>query len=259
MTCREVIELLNKNFPESMALEWDNPGLITGRMDKEVNKVYVCVDVTDDTLEEAVSLGADMIISHHPLIFRSVRKINSEDFLGRRLMKLIANDVSYYAMHTNFDVCGMADYAASLLGLEEVAPLEVIAEGDNGKLGIGSVGTFAIEKSLRECAEAVKNAFQIEHVLVYGNLDMKVKRVAMCPGSGKSTYKEAFDFGADVYITGDTDHHAGIDAVAQNMAVIDGGHYGIEKIFIPYMKNFLERETSLTVYREEYKNPYTVV
>ena len=103
MKCSEIIKVLNELAPESCACEWDNPGLIAGRRDKEVKKILVTLDATDEAVETAIREGADMLLSHHPLIFKPVKKINDEDFITKRILKLIQHDISYYAMHTNFD------------------------------------------------------------------------------------------------------------------------------------------------------------
>ena len=107
--------------------------------------------------------------------------------------------------------------------------------------GIGRVSDLEIPMTLRECCEDVKDAFHLGAVKVFGNLEDKVKRIAICPGSGKSVIQAALDKHADVLITGDIGHHEGIDAVAQGMAIIDGGHYGIEHIFIEDMRQYLEK------------------
>ena len=110
MKCGEIIEILNRLAPESMACDWDNPGLLAGRRQKEVKRVLVAVDADDAVVEEALRLGADMLLTHHPLIFRPLKKVNDDDFIGRRILKLIQGDISYYAMHTNFNILGGITY-----------------------------------------------------------------------------------------------------------------------------------------------------
>ena len=112
MICREIIKEIEARFPKHYAMEWDNVGLQVGRSDKEVKRIYLALDATDEVIEEAADWGADMLITHHPMIFKAMKKINDEDFIGRRVLKLIRDDISYYAMHTNYDVIGMADLSA---------------------------------------------------------------------------------------------------------------------------------------------------
>lgn len=115
---------LEKLSPSRYAEAWDNPGLLAGRRDKEVRRIFIALDATDDIINQAVKIGADMLITHHPLIFKGVSSINDGSATGRRLIKLIQNDISYYAMHTNYDVCVMADLSADRIGLEDRGILE---------------------------------------------------------------------------------------------------------------------------------------
>ena len=125
MICREIIKEIEARFPKHYAMEWDNVGLQVGRSDKEVKRIYLALDATDEVIEEAADWGADMLITHHPMIFKAMKKINDEDFIGRRVLKLIRDDISYYAMHTNYDVMGMAELAGKVLELSEPEVLEV--------------------------------------------------------------------------------------------------------------------------------------
>ena len=104
MLCRDVMNVIEKEYPLNYALSWDNVGLLVGRDDKEVKKIYIALDATDEVIDEAVKNGADMLITHHPMIFSPIKKIHNLDFVGGRILKLIQNDISYYAMHTNYDV-----------------------------------------------------------------------------------------------------------------------------------------------------------
>lgn len=242
MECKKVIELLEKQSPKSYACDWDNVGLLVGREDKEIQKIYIALDATDEAIEEAIANGADMLLTHHPMIFKGMKRVTQEDFIGRRIIRLIQNDMVYYAMHTNFDVMGMADLAADYLGISDTRVLEITSVSETGEEGIGRYGSLKKEMTVRECCEEVKQAFSLENVKVFGDLERKVKTAAISPGSGKSVISNALQAGVDVLITGDLDHHEGIDAVAQNMTVIDAGHYGVEHIFIPYMEQYLKRE-----------------
>ena len=243
MECKKVIEILEKQSPKSYACDWDNVGLLVGREDKEIQKIYIALDATDEAIEEAIANGADMLLTHHPMIFKGMKRVTQEDFIGRRIIRLIQNDISYYAMHTNFDVMGMADLAADYLGISDTRVLEITSVSETGEEGIGRYGSLKKEMTVRECCEEVKQAFSLENVKVFGDLERKVKTAAISPGSGRSVISNALQAGVDVLITGDIDHHEGIDAVAQKLTVIDAGHYGVEHIFIPYMEQYLKRET----------------
>ncbi|MCR5221735.1 MAG: Nif3-like dinuclear metal center hexameric protein [Lachnospiraceae bacterium] len=242
MTCQEVIAKLEELSPVKYASDWDNVGLLAGRAEKTVNSLYIALDATDEVIDRCISQGADMILTHHPMIFSPLKSITGDDFVGRRVIRLIKNDICLYAMHTNFDVMGMADACADALGLKKRSVLEVTYEDEISKEGFGRVGRLPRIMTLKELVMHVKECFSVEHVTVYGDLDQDVEFAAICPGSGKSMADSAIDAGADVYITGDIGHHDGIDMVARGLSVIDAGHYGIEKIFVPYLSEYLARE-----------------
>lgn len=241
MKCSQVIEILQQQAPEIYACSWDNVGLLIGSREREVNKIYLALDATDEVIKEAITIGADMLLTHHPLIFQGMKRITEDDFIGRRVIGLIRANICYYAMHTNFDVKGMGQIAAEKLGLQDTVPLEQTCLEDGVPQGIGRIGLLTSACSLQECCQLVKSAFGLEQVKVFGTLSQEVMRVAICPGAGKSDVQEALNAGADVYITGDIDHHTGIDAQACGMAIIDAGHYGIEHIFTAYMSAFLQK------------------
>ena len=237
MRCSEICALLEQEYGMEYACEWDNVGLLAGRHGKEVKKILLALDATDEVVRLAVDTKADMLITHHPMIFSPMKRVTDEDMNGRRLMELIRNDISYYAMHTNYDTRGMADLAARLLNMQECTVLQEVKDGE----GIGRVGVLPQKMTLQECAALVKEAYQIPSVRIFGAADTQVYKAAICPGAGKSTAREALRFGCDVYITGDIDHHTGIDAVDQGLCIIDAGHYGIEHIFMKDVKEYLEK------------------
>lgn len=243
MRCADVIRKLEELSPLAYAESWDNPGLLAGRTDKEIKRIYIAVDATTEAIAEAESVGADMLLTHHPLIFKGIKKVNSEDFIGRRILTLLQVDMCYYAMHTNFDVMGMADAAADELKLQNREVLDITFEDDIAKEGFGRLGDLPYPMTVDECAAYVKERFHLQAVKVFGQGSQQLVRAAISPGSGKSMIAPAIGKGADVLITGDIDHHEGIDAVEQGMAVIDAGHYGLEKIFVPYLQEYLKRET----------------
>ena len=258
MLCKEIIEIIERTYPKQAAMEWDNVGLLVGRTDKEVKKVLVALDLTDEVLSEAIDSCVDMIVTHHPLIFAPLKKITNEHFIGNRVVNLLQHDVSYYAMHTNYDVLGMAQLAGDLFGLNSTEALDVTdAESQEG---IGRIGDLENIITLKDCCKRVKESFSLDAVKVFGNMDKEIKRVAISPGSGKSMLKAALAKKADVLITGDIDHHEGIDAVAQGTAIIDAGHYGLEHIFIKDMTEYLRDNLSdVLVEKVEISHPFQII
>ena len=236
MICREIIDTIEKRYPKECAMEWDNVGLLAGRYEKEVGKIYIALDATDEVIEDAASWGADMLVTHHPMIFKALKKINDQSFIGRRVIRLIREDIAYYAMHTNYDVMGMADLAGEFMELKDPEILEETYPDE----GIGRVADLKEAMTLEECCGFVKERLALPSVKVFGDPKKTVKRMAVSPGSGKSMIGPALAKGADVLVTGDIDHHEGIDALAQGLAIIDAGHYGTEYIFIADMEQFLK-------------------
>lgn len=246
IACSDIVKELDRLAPPSCACDWDNPGLLAGRAQKEVKKILVALDVTTEVVEQALREQVDMIITHHPLVFRALKKINDQDFISRRIVQLLQADISYFAMHTNFDCAPgcMADLAAEKMGFIDGEPLEVTGEMDTVSIGIGKIGYLKEAKTVAEVAELVKKVFGLPFVLVYGEKQVTgpVKRVAISPGAGGSMVSHGLAAGAEILITGDIGHHDAQDAAENHMAIIDAGHYGLEHIFIPYMKKYLEQK-----------------
>lgn len=242
MRLKEVIAQLEQFCPPQFAVSWDNSGLQVGRYNQDISRVCLAVDATSSVIAYAAENGADLLITHHPLLFSGLKRIHDRDFTGKRVIDLIRSDIACYAMHTNFDVMGMADAAADLIRLRDREVLEVTYEDDVSKEGIGRIGKLPEFMKLDDFAALVRDAFGLEQVRVYGDGNDAVITCAILPGSGKEEIDLAVAAGADVYVTGDMNHHAGIDAVEKGIAVIDAGHYGVEKLFVPYMKDYLRRE-----------------
>lgn len=260
MLCQEITETLEARYPGSCAMDWDNVGLLVGRRKKEVHRIYVAVDATDEVIKEAIEAQADMLVTHHPMIFSGMKQITEDDFIGRRVLRLIQNDIAYYAMHTNYDVMGMAELSADYLKLKERQVLSVTAETEQGPQGFGRVGKLPEPMSLKECALYVKEALSLNDVRLYGEPEQIVETAAVCTGSGKSMIPDALKKGVQVYITGDIDHHTGIDATAQGLAVIDAGHYGTEYIFMEAVSRKLSAEfPELKVSCARIVSPYTLL
>jgi dinuclear metal center YbgI/SA1388 family protein len=248
---RELMTLADLKYAE----DWDNSGLQCGNRDKEIRKVFIALDATNEVIDQAIEFGADLLLTHHPLIFSPLSSIDSEDYIGKRIYRLIQNDIVLYAMHTNFDVCCMREALDSRIGLEDVRPLEVLPGYSD--MGIGSVGTLETEMSLQSLMDRILERFGISNVKLFGNPDTKVRKAGVLGGSGKSEIDLAVAAGCDVYISGDIDHHSGIDALEKGIAVIDAGHYGLEHVFSEYMREYIESkfkdiEISLEIKHEPY-------
>ena len=260
MILSEVMERLEQLCPLSFAEDWDNSGLQLGRTSQEIEKILICVDVTTQTVEQAIREGCDLIVAHHPLLFNGLKTVSDLDFVGRRAELLIRSGIACYAMHTNFDVIGMADAAADELDLMDREVLSVTFEDDVSREGLGRIGRLRSHMALEDLAAEVRDAFRLERVRVYGDLRQPVVTAAVLPGSGADEIDAALKAGADVMITGDVSHHRGIDAVEKGIAVIDAGHYGLERIFLPYMQDLIRREMpEMAVVCAEDRQPYAEI
>lgn len=240
MNIKEIIEKIEEIWEPRYACDWDNVGLLVGDADKEVKHILIALDATDDVVRQAIEMKADMIVSHHPLIFGAMKRVTNEDFIGRRIIELIKNDISCYAAHTNFDVKAMADLNEASLELTDTKVLQVTADEDIPQ-GIGRVGKVKNKSSLKDFAEYVKRQLVIDDIRIFGNPQKEIKMAAISGGSGNGMVDDAIKAGADVLVTGDISHAKGLDAVSAGMAIIDAGHYGTECVFVPFVKETLSK------------------
>ena len=256
MKCKELIALLEQELPVKYAVPGDKTGFQVGNKEKEIHHIYVAVDATEDVIDEAIAAGADMLLTHHPMIFSPLATVTTDSINGRRVIKMIENGICYMSTHTNYDSCRMADLAADCLELTDCQVLEEVADG----LGIGKVGKLPKEMTVRECALYVKERFHIPSVKFFGDGNQKVEVAAICPGSGRSVIGCCHALGAQVYITGDIDHHTGLDQVDDALPIIDAGHYGVEHIYIEDMCRILsEKCPEMKVTKAKIKHPFEVV
>lgn len=242
MKCKEIISWLETLSPTNYACDWDNVGLLVGRKEKEVHKIMIALDASKDVVRAAVEDNVDMLITHHPMIFKSLKQMNEDNFIAEKVLTLAEHGICYYAMHTNFDaVGGMAELAAGnrFLNLTQTSPIEMSEEG----VGMGRYGKLPKPMTSLQVCEYVKEKFGIPFVMLYQAEDMKQKvyeNIAVMPGSGKGDMKMVAQNGYDLYLTGDFGHHEGLDAIDMGITVIDATHYGLEHIFVTYVKDYIE-------------------
>jgi len=361
---KDIMDYLHKKFPTKLAEDYDNVGLLIGDKDKDVRKILFTLDVTNSVIDEAISLGCDMIISHHPLIFTPIKKITTDDYLGRIIYKAIKNDLNIFAVHTNFDNGrdGLNDYISKKLNLEDIyilsptkeirlyklvcyvpknyaqavreailnegaghignyshcsfningqgtfMPLEgsnpfighknklefvdevrietIVKEEDLSKVvsamlkvhpyeevaydiyslknsiieGTGRIGQFKKAYTVKDLIEFIKTNFNITNVRVVGEVDRKIKKVAVVGGSGSSFIKDAIKNKCDVLITGDLKHHEALFAKEEGLIVLDIGHFGSEFIAVSYLMELVKHKFDVEcVLTETNKNPFKTV
>lgn len=257
MKCNEIIKLVEEIAPIEYAQEWDNVGLLIGDAEKNVHKIMIALDVTTDVIEQAIHEKIDLLITHHPMIFSPLKKITSNDFIGRKVISLIQHNISYYAMHTNFDATILAELGAKKMELQNVTILEV--DKLHEQVGIGRMGYLNTPITLHECGELVKIRLGLKHVSLIGEEDKLISYIAISPGSGKSMINASVQAGVDVLITGDIDHHNGIDAKEQGLCIIDAGHYGTEHIMVDYVKEYLNQHLSIDIIKAKETDPFIII
>lgn len=224
MNSIEVIKYLESKFPKELAYEWDNVGLQVGSLNKKVKKVLVTLDVTKEVVIEAVTLKADLIISHHPLIFKPINNVLIESPRGWMINQMIKHDIALYSMHTNYDLAdgGMNDVLSELLGIQNPKLLDSID-------GIGRYGEIE-PMCIMDFIKKIKSVLNVEHVRLIGSLDKIVRIVGVSGGSGSNHVGQAKRLNCDVYLTGDVTYHTALDCIQMGLNVIDVGHYA-EKVF----------------------------
>jgi dinuclear metal center YbgI/SA1388 family protein len=342
----DLLGWLNGRYPAALAEDWDNVGLQVGDPLAAVSKVLICLDIEQVALDKAVELEADLIISHHPFIFRPLKKITPTDTTGRLLMQAIRQDVALVSMHTNLDRAadGLNDWLAVRLGVEQAVPLEAAQSGHYQKLvvyvpvgheeqvmqavfaaggghignydrcsfrvqgtgsfrpgaqtdpyigtpgvfeetaevrlefiipvaltakivaktikvhpyeevaydliplanrlgdiGLGRIGRLGQPLTLTQFAGRVKQALQIDNLRLCGDPEQQITKVALCGGSGMSTYNDALRQGADCLVTGDVRFHEAQRARADGLTLIDAGHFASERFMIQELAQRLKK------------------
>ena len=256
MRLQQIIEIIEERYPREYACDWDNTGLQVGDRDQEISRVYVALDATEETIQAARNFGAQLLLTHHPLLFSSIKQVTMDTLSGRRVIALLSQGMACYSMHTNYDVLGLASLAADRLGLRETTVLEEVLNGE----GIGRVGLLPQTMTLEACAQLVKERFGLPNVKIFGEPEAGVSLAALSPGAGKSMTGAALLAGAEVLITGDIDHHTGIDMWDMGLPIIDAGHYGIEHIYIEDIRCFLKKQCpEVEVLCASVKQPFWVI
>jgi dinuclear metal center YbgI/SA1388 family protein len=239
---------LDKTYPAELAWDEDLPriGFILGDKKELLNNILLTLDVTEEVVEEAINKRCNLIITHHPLLFIPIFKIDYETIKGRILKKLITNNIAVYSMHTNFDVGigGVADVLASTLGLKNII-------GDNLKDSYLRVGEIE-EMTFSDTLDFIKSKFRLEGLKYAGSIDKKIKTIGILGGSGGSEadVRAAINFGCDLYISSEFKLNVVQFAVANDLCIIEVNH-GIEKLAINNLKYKLMKKVKGEVFVSE--------
>lgn len=231
MKFEEIIQAIQKIAPEYMQESWDNSGVQIAAGNHEIHKVLTSLEMTDEIVEEAIREDADMIITHHPLIFGGIKSVDSRDMTGSMIVKLIQAGISVYSSHTPFDKTegGNNDYLAELIGLRDISGF---TDGDEVDM-IGRIGILPQPVTLAAMADMLAEELNVEseQIRVVGDMNQMIQTVGLCTGAGADLLDLAIENGCQLFITGDLKYHDAQKAKALGIAVIDAGHYGTEKTF----------------------------
>lgn len=227
----DIIKIMEEIAPPVMAEDWDNVGLMLGRRCKAVKKLLLALDITGEVVQQAIAQKADMIITHHPLIFRGLKRVTDNEWQQELLLTLAEKGIAVYSAHTNLDCVssGVNDVLAKKLHLDSVDVLD----SDNGLGRIGIVQAC----SLQEFAATIKKVLRADYVAV-GDAGKQVHKVAVCGGAGSDLISLALLCGADTLVTGDIKYHEAQQAVFSGLNVIDAGHQPTE---LPVMDDLADR------------------
>ncbi len=232
MTVKQLYEKFERLLPASESEAWDNDGLMCAPDgEKEVKRALVTLDVTEDIVDYAIESGFDLIVSHHPLIFRPVKSINEDDHVSRKIIKLVANGISVFSFHSRADkaVGGVNDRLANLLGIFDPVPF--------GEGMLGRIGEIEEECTAEDFAYRVKQAINSDSVKYVDALNT-VKCVAVVGGDGKDFVKDAIESGADTFVSGRLSYNLMAEGAEMGVNLIEAGHYFTEQPITDY---FCER------------------
>ncbi len=243
-TVKDIIDFMEGCAPGFLAFDGDNVGLIVGRAEKSVTKVLLTLDVDEKVVQEAQSKGADMIISHHPLMFHAIKRLTATDPMQRTLMSLVSSDISLFSAHTNLDCVknGLNDFLAQKLEIKNTSVIEVVSTYDGGEHGFGRIGEVAEGTTLSDMLKKCTDALGADFVRYVGDPAGPVRTVAVNCGGGADEIDICISKGVDLFITGDVKYNPARDCYENGMALIDAGHYETEHIVCELFESILSKE-----------------
>ena len=256
---RDIISEMENMAPKYLKEDYDNVGLMVGTSEKEVTKVLLALDCTQETIREAKENNVDMMITHHPLMFRKASSVVNEDLQGSKIIELIKSDISLYSSHTNLDIVndGINDQIVKVLGFEKGEVIQRCKIKGYEESGVGRLVTLDYFIRIEDLINKVKKALKIENIRVAAG-KREIKKIAIINGSGQDYFKEAFIQGADCIITGDTTYHFVSDYKEMGISILDPGHFNTEWVaFLAAMKKIEDKFNTIEfIHSTLSKDPY---
>lgn len=245
-TVREIYNFIDSIAPFNTAEEWDNAGLLVGDENKTINRIMFALDCTEDVINQAVSCGADLIVTHHPIIFKPLSEVTADSLV----YKLIKNDLSIICAHTNYDkaIEGVNDILCDTVELENIVKIE------NTCL---NVGELTAEMSSNEFAQHIKS--KLNGVVRYNSIEKKIKKIAVCSGSGSDYLSLAKELICDALLTGDGSHHSFLDADEMGVLLVCAGHFETENIAIKPLSDKIKNHFDIECVIAVQKSPIITI
>ncbi len=263
VTTQLVAQIIEKVAPKSWAEDWDNVGLLVGCGSTPIKRILITLDGTLEVVEEAKAFDAQLIVAHHPIIFRPLKNLRSDNASAQVPLRLLQNQIGYYAAHTNLDqsIFSSSQVLGEVLGLKEMKILEESSydlsplPNPGEKRGYGMIGYLSKPEKLGDVWKrflgslnhpgVYAHPYDLGGVRLAGSLEKVVRKVAIVNGSGARFVQKALFKGADLLITGDVDHHAALDALEGGMAVGDLGHFLSEAPMLQGLYHYLSTDKAL--------------
>lgn len=241
-TVNAVTSFLDSFAPLQLAEEWDNVGLLLGDETAPAWRVLTCLTLTEDVADEAIAEGADLIISHHPILFRKVQRITAATVEGRILLKLAGSHISVYSPHTGYDSAdgGINRQLAEALGLQNIAPIRELEADPTA--GSGRLGDLQSSRTLSEFLSDIKAALQIDRLQFVSGDGRAVSRAAVACGSAAEFLSDAAERGCDVLVTGEARFHSLLEARSAGVAMVLLGHFASERPAMEHLASVLSSE-----------------
>ena len=241
---KEIINFMDKFCPPELAFDGDNVGLIVGSENKEVSKILISLDVDEKVVQEAAALKSDAIISHHPLMFHSIKRLTDNSPEERTIMSLVKSDISLFSAHTNLDCAheGLNDFLAEKLGIENTSVIEPVATIDGQVHGFGRVGEVPFGTTLSDMLKKCTQELNTPFVRYVGNPEKEIRTVAVNCGGGADEIGICIENKIDLFITGDVKYNPARDCYDNDMCLIDAGHYETEHIVCELLKDKLSKK-----------------
>ena len=245
-TVQDILTILHRITPEHLAEDWDNVGLLVGDPRQPVHRILLALDPTCQLAEEAVQGQYDLILTHHPIIFRPLKALRTDTPTGTFLALTTKHQISVIACHTNFDSVpkGVSGHLATSLGLEHIHPLLPAKHDCSQPCGLGQIGTYSSPLSAQTFVDRIRQVLQPPWLLEAGVHPEQVATVAVCGGSCSDFAELAHKSGVDVFLTSEVKHSVARWAEEVGLWLIDGGHFATENSAMTVLQHLLMQESA---------------